>query len=132
MTGLLKRRRGPSGAPCGRVDGLSGWPQPSGGFAGITEGLSSSYSIQAGYLPLVDKYYTKYVRKSILLHANLLIIQRNSRANIVNLTVDILARLAVIDPVAVANIKAAAGAIPPDRVLDEPGKHHRERGIGQL
>src|SRR6266436_4291647 len=29
MTGLLKSRRGPVGAPCGRVDGsLSGWPKP--------------------------------------------------------------------------------------------------------
>ena len=46
-----------------------------------------------------------------------------------NLTVDILASLSIIDPVAVADIEAAAGAIPPDGVLHEPRKHHRERGI---
>jgi len=46
-----------------------------------------------------------------------------------NLTVDILARLAVIDAIAIANIETAPGAIPPDRVLHEPRKHRRERGI---
>ena len=46
-----------------------------------------------------------------------------------NLTVDILARLSVIDPIAVADIEAALGAIPPDRVLNEPRKDRRERGV---
>ena len=52
----------------------------------------------------------------------LIIIQCNSITNIVNLTVDIVARLAVIDAIAVADIEAALGAVPPDRVLDEPRK----------
>jgi len=59
----------------------------------------------------------------------LLIIARSSIANIMNLTVDILARLAVIDAIAIANIETAPGAIPPDRVLHEPGKHRGEGGI---
>ena len=46
-----------------------------------------------------------------------------------NLTVDIVARLAIIDAIAVADIEAVLGAVPPDRVLHEPGKHRRERGI---
>src|SRR3984893_17814840 len=63
----------------------------------------------------------------------ILIIERSSIANIMNLTVDILARLAVIDAIAIANIETAPGAIPPDRVLDEPRKHrweHRIEGAG--
>ena len=59
----------------------------------------------------------------------LFIIECNSITNIVNLTVDVLARLSVINPVAVAHVEAAPGAVPPDRVLDEPGKHGRERRI---
>jgi hypothetical protein len=47
----------------------------------------------------------------------------------VNLTVRIVARLSIIDPIAIAHSNAALGAIPPDRVLHEPGKHHRECGI---
>ena len=46
-----------------------------------------------------------------------------------NLTVYIVARLAIVDAIAVADSEAALGAIPPDRVLNEPGKHRRERGI---
>src|SRR3984893_777558 len=63
----------------------------------------------------------------------LLIIVCNSITNIVNLTVGIIARLAVIDAIAIANIETAPGAIPPDRVLDEPRKHrweHRIEGAG--
>src|ERR1700730_7538081 len=56
-------------------------------------------------------------------------IECNSIANIVKLTVDILARLSIINPIAVADIEAAPGAVPPDRVLDEPGKHRGEGGI---
>ena len=59
----------------------------------------------------------------------LLIIERNSIANIMNLTVDILARLAVIDAIAIADIEPALGAIPPDRVLDEPRKDRWKGGV---
>src|SRR6266404_1970094 len=61
------------------------------------------------------------------------IIECNSITNIVNLTVDIVARLSVIDAIAVADIEAAPGAVPPDRVLNEPRKHrweHRIEGAG--
>ena len=58
-----------------------------------------------------------------------MIIKHNSIANTINLTVDILARLSVIDAVAVADIKAVPGAVPPDRVLHEPRKYRGERGI---
>src|SRR5580704_1013817 len=43
MTGLLKSRRGPAGAPCGRVGSWAGGRSQSGGLGGITEVLSSSY-----------------------------------------------------------------------------------------
>jgi hypothetical protein len=33
-----------------------------------------------------------------------------------------LAGLAVIEPVAIADIKTVSGAVPPDRVLDKPWK----------
>jgi len=46
-----------------------------------------------------------------------------------NLTVRIVARLSIIDPIAIAHSKAALSAVPPDRVLHEPGQHHRECGI---
>ena len=60
---------------------------------------------------------------------NRLIIDCNSVTDIVNLTVYIRARLSIIDAIAVADVEAAPGAIPPDRVLDEPGKHRGERRI---
>jgi hypothetical protein len=59
----------------------------------------------------------------------LLTIECNSIANIMNLTVDIRARLAVVNAVAIADIEPALGAIPPNRVLNEPRKHRREHGI---
>ena len=46
-----------------------------------------------------------------------------------NLTVYIVARLAIVNAIAVAHSKPALGAVPPDRVLHEPRKHRRERGI---
>jgi hypothetical protein len=52
--------------------------------------------------------------------------------NTVNLTVDIFARLLIIDAVAVADIETAPGAVPPNRVLDEPGKHRGKRRIEGL
>ena len=45
------------------------------------------------------------------------------------LAVDVRARLAVIDPVAVADVEATLGAVPPDRVLDEPGKDAGKCGL---
>ena len=57
------------------------------------------------------------------------VIQCDSVTNIVNLTVYIVAILAVVDAVAVADSETALGAVPPDRVLDEPGKHGGEPGI---
>ena len=35
----------------------------------------------------------------------------------------------IINPIAVADIEAVLGAVPPDRVLDEPGKSLRKRWI---
>ena len=46
-----------------------------------------------------------------------------------NLTVDIIARLAIVNAIAVADSKPTLGAVPPDRLLNEPGKHRRERRI---
>ena len=46
-----------------------------------------------------------------------------------NLAVDIRARLPIIDPIAVADVETRLGAIPPDRVLNEPRKGLRKPGI---
>src|SRR5438034_5126167 len=46
-----------------------------------------------------------------------------------NLTVNVYTSISIIDAVAVADIEAALGAIPPDRVLNEPRKDRRERGV---
>jgi len=43
-----------------------------------------------------------------------------------DLTIDIVAPVAVVDPVAVANSEASLGAVPPNRVLDEPREDGRE------
>ena len=46
-----------------------------------------------------------------------------------DLAVDVHARLAIIDPIAVAHVEARLGAVPPDRVLNEPRKRLRKPGI---
>ena len=56
----------------------------------------------------------------------LFVIQCYAVTDIVNLTVYIIARLAIVNAIAVAHSKAALRAVPPDRVLHEPRKHHRE------
>ena len=45
------------------------------------------------------------------------------------MTVNVAARLAIIDAIAVADVEAFLGAIAPDGVLHKTGKHRRERGI---
>ena len=35
----------------------------------------------------------------------------------------------VVEPVAVADVKALLAAIPPDRELDEPGEYRRETSV---
>ena len=42
-----------------------------------------------------------------------------------NLAVNVRARLPIINPIAVAYIEAALAAVPPDCVLNEPGKDLR-------
>ncbi len=44
----------------------------------------------------------------------------------IELAIDVRARLAVIDPIAVADVEAGLGAVPSDGGLDEPGKDGRE------
>ena len=46
-----------------------------------------------------------------------------------NLAIDVRARLPIINPIAVADVEARLGAVPPDRVLDEPRKRLRKPGI---
>jgi len=55
--------------------------------------------------------------------------QRKPITKPANLTIDIVAGFAVIDPVAVANVEARLGAVPPDAVLDEPWKNRRKRRV---
>jgi hypothetical protein len=45
------------------------------------------------------------------------------------LAVEVRARLPIINPIAVADVEARLGAVPPDRVLNEPGKRLRKIGI---
>src|SRR6267154_1903909 len=49
----------------------------------------------------------------------------NTITQIVQATIHILAPLPVIDAIAVANVEAVAGTIPPDCALDEPREHAR-------
>ena len=46
-----------------------------------------------------------------------------------NLAIDVRARLAIINAIAVAHVEARLGAIPPDRMLDEPRKRLRKARI---
>src|ERR1700693_2747710 len=48
---------------------------------------------------------------------------------ITNLAIDVCARLPVINPIAVADVEARLGAVPPDRMLHEPWKRLRKPGI---
>jgi hypothetical protein len=45
------------------------------------------------------------------------------------LAIDIIARLAIINPIAVADVEARLGAVSPDRMLNEPRKQLREPRI---
>src|ERR1019366_9603781 len=47
----------------------------------------------------------------------------------VQLAISILAGVPVVNAVAVANVQIALGAVPPDRVLHEPGKGLRECSV---
>ena len=47
----------------------------------------------------------------------------------VDLTVDVAARLAIVDAIAVADVESFLGAVPPDCLLDKAGKHRGVRGI---
>jgi hypothetical protein len=46
-----------------------------------------------------------------------------------NLAIDVAARLPIINPIAVAHVEAGLGAVPPDRMLDEPRKRLRKTRI---
>jgi hypothetical protein len=62
----------------------------------------------------------------------LTLFQGNAVTKTANLAIGIVARLPIIDPVAVANVEAKLGAVPPDSVLHEPWKHGREGRIKAL
>jgi hypothetical protein len=55
--------------------------------------------------------------------------KRNANTHRADSTIHVAAAAAVIDAIAVANVEATLGAIPPDRVLDEPGKGLWKRRI---
>ena len=46
-----------------------------------------------------------------------------------DLAIDVAARLPIINPIAITDVEARLGAVPPDRVLDEPRKRLRKPGI---
>jgi hypothetical protein len=46
-----------------------------------------------------------------------------------NLAVNIRATLPIINAIAIAHVEAGLGAVPPDRMLDEPRKRLRKPGI---
>src|SRR6266566_5554622 len=52
--------------------------------------------------------------------------KRDAIANRTHLTVDVVATALIPDAVAVAHVEAVLGAVPPDRVLHEPGEDLRE------
>ena len=45
------------------------------------------------------------------------------------MVVDVIARLAIVYAIAVADVEARLRAVPPDRVLNEPRKWLRKAGI---
>jgi hypothetical protein len=55
--------------------------------------------------------------------------RRNTITNTIDLTVDVVARLAIINAIAVADIEAELAAVSPDRVLNEPGEGLGERWV---
>ena len=55
--------------------------------------------------------------------------QRDTITHEAHWTIQVVAALDIINPVAVANIETVLGAIPPDRVLDKPGKGLRKVGV---
>jgi hypothetical protein len=57
--------------------------------------------------------------------------QRNSVTHQPDSTIQVVAALDIIDAIAVANIETGLAAVPPDRVLDEPGKGLRELEVLQ-
>ena len=56
-------------------------------------------------------------------------IEYNTITDAANLAIDILARLPIIDPVAVADVEAELGAVPPDGMLHEPWENGQEGRI---
>src|SRR6266436_9322024 len=55
--------------------------------------------------------------------------QRNAIAHAPDLTIDIVAAVGIINPVAVAYVEPVLGAVPPDRVLHEPREGLRESRV---
>ena len=45
------------------------------------------------------------------------------------LAMPVVATGVIVDPIAIANVEAVLGAIPPDRALHEPWKRRRKDGI---
>ena len=66
------------------------------------------------------------MKSLILRHFFSLIAQRYAITAPKQLAVPIVATIGVIDPIAIANVEAVLGAIPPDRALHEPWK-----GLGE-
>ena len=56
-------------------------------------------------------------------------IECNTITDAANLAIDILARLPIIDPIAVADVEAELGAVPPDGMLHEPWENGQEGRI---
>ena len=56
-------------------------------------------------------------------------IQSYTITDVANLAIDIVARLPIIDPVAVAHVEAELSAVPPDGVLHKPRENGREGRI---
>src|SRR3954467_11715171 len=57
------------------------------------------------------------------------VIQCSSVTDTVHLTVYIVTRLSIVNAITVTDSEAALRAVPPDRVLHEPRKHHWESRV---
>jgi hypothetical protein len=71
----------------------------------------------------------EYFEIHLLNFTLLLFTQNYTIATTAKLAIDVAARLPIINPIAVADVEARLGAIPPDRMMDEPRKRLRKPGI---
>ena len=88
--------------------------------------IASHYECYRAFEMSSKCYNTLFILVILMI---LSIVQHYTITMTTNLAVDVCARLAIIYPIAVADFEAGLGAVPPNRVLNEPRKQLRKPGI---